>query len=314
MNFSKNEGQIKPNQTSPAFHSGFVAVMGRTNVGKSTLVNALLGQKITPISPRPQTTRRRQLGILTQEDAQIIFIDTPGLHEPLHKLGERMVAEAVEMLEDSDIILLIADLATLPQADDIQLAERIHLAERSQATILVLNKVDLLAEDRLESHAAAYCRLIPGAESIQVSALTGQGLDQLMAWIRKRLPEGPQYYPPDQVTDFYERDIAADLIRAAALNNLRDEVPHGIAIRIDQYQERNEHGAYIQATLFVERESHKPIVIGKNGGMLKKIGSEARQEIEAMSGRRVFLELRVKVRKDWRDDESALRLFGFNAQ
>lgn len=298
----------------PGFRSGFVAIMGRTNVGKSTLVNTALGQTITPISPRPQTTRRRQLGILTLENAQIIFIDTPGLHRPLHKLGERMVQEAEEALQDCDLILFMVDVASPPTEDDRRLAQQIQALQRAHQTLLVMNKVDLLSPEQIAAQEQVYHRLAPEAEAIKISALQGQSVQELIARLIERLPEGPLYYPPDQITDFYERDIAADLIRAAALNNLRDEVPHGIAVRIDQYKERNEHGAYIQATLFVERESHKPIVIGKDGAMLKKIGSEARLEIEAMSGRKVFLDLRVKVRENWRNDENALRLFGFRSE
>jgi GTP-binding protein Era len=295
------------------FRSGFVAVMGRTNVGKSTLINSILGQKITAISPRPQTTQRRQLGILSLENAQIIFIDTPGLHRPLHKLGERMVAEAEEVLEDSDVILFLVDLSSPPNEEDIRLAEKIRSLNRIQATILVLNKKDLLTEDQLSERAKSYHKLVPEADVIITSALEGSSVEQLLAKILEHLPEGPEYYPRDQITDFFERDIAADLIRAAALNHLKDEVPHGIAVRIDQYTEREDYGAYIRATVIVERESHKPIVIGKNGAMLKKIGSEARREIEAMSERKVYLDLRVKVRKDWRDDESALKMLGYRS-
>lgn len=293
------------------FHSGFVAVVGRTNVGKSTLINSLLGQPVAAVSPRPQTTRRRQLGILTLEHCQIIFVDTPGLHRPTHKLGEKMNQEAKDALEDSDLILFILDLATTPQPEDRLLAGLIGELNRPANVLMTLNKVDLLAPEQILPRTAEYQLLLPDVETIHVSAISPKSAQHLLEQIIRRMPEGPEYYPPDQITDLYERDIAADLIRAAALLHLRDEIPHGIAVRIDQFQERDEHGARIEATIFVERESHKGIVIGQKGAMLKKIGTTARMEIEAMNERRVFLDLHVKVRRGWRDDEQALKSFGF---
>ena len=293
------------------FHSGFIAVMGRPSVGKSTLMNTILGQKVAAISPRPQTTRRRQLGIYTTDQAQMVFIDTPGLHRPRHKLGESMVQQALEALADCDLVLFIADASLEPQPEDQLLAVQIDSQRRLSDTILVLNKIDLLPPEALEARQHAFQALLPQAEGCPVSAKQGRGVAELLQRLAERLPEGPLYYPPDQVTDLYEREIAADLVRAAALVHLRDEVPHGIAVRIDTFTERGETGAYIQATLFVERDSHKPIVIGQNGSMLKKIGTTARQEIEAMSERKVYLDLHVKVRKNWRDDEKALDRMGF---
>lgn len=294
-----------------SFKAGFVAVMGRPNVGKSTLINMLLGQKVAAVSPRPQTTRKRQMGILTTESAQVIFVDTPGIHKPKHKLGQAMNKEAADTLQSCDVILLIVDLTQAPDAEDVMLVDVLRQLHRPAPVILVLNKADLTDETALESHAQLYQGLVPTAVPITVSATRGDHLDQLLAAILERLPEGDPYFPPDQVTDLYERDLAADLIRESALIILRDEVPHGIAVRIDQYIEREDQGAYIEATLFVERESHKGIVIGQGGVMIKRIGSRARQEIEAMSDRKVFLELKVKVRKNWRDDEKVLRGFGF---
>jgi GTP-binding protein Era len=293
------------------FHSGFVAVVGRTNVGKSTLINSLLGQPVAAVSPRPQTTRRRQLGILTLEHCQIIFVDTPGLHRPTHKLGEKMNQEAKDALEDSDLILFIVDLSTSPQPEDRLLAGLIGEINRPASVLMALNKVDLLTPEQILSRTAEYQLLLQDIETIHVSAISAKSAQHLLEQIIRRMPEGPEYYPADQITDLYERDIAADLIRAAALLHLRDEIPHGIAVRIDQFQERDEHGAYIEATIFVERESHKGIVIGQKGAMLKKIGTTARMEIEAMNERRVFLDLHVKVRRGWRDDEQALKSFGF---
>ena len=290
--------------------SGYVAVAGRPNVGKSSIMNAFMGQKLAAVSQRPQMTRRRQLGILTLPEAQVIFVDTPGIHNPRHKLGELMNQEAAQTLEESDAILFVADASQPPNEEDGLLFDLLRSARRAPV-LLALNKIDLVSPETLEIHRAAFLEGIPHAAALPVAAARGDGLAGLLAAILAQLPEGELYFPADQLTDLYEREIAADLIREAALNLLRDEVPHGIAVRIDQYTERGEGGAYIEATLFVERESHKPILIGKNGQMLKKLGSQARQEIEAMSGRKVFLQLKVKVRKNWRDDEKVLRNFGY---
>jgi GTP-binding protein Era len=284
-------------------------------VGKSTLINALLGQKVAAVSPRPQTTRKRQMGILNLKRdnlvAQIIFVDTPGVHQPRHKLGEMMNREAVETLEDSDVILFVVDASQAPNEEDRILFDLLAGLKRRAPQILALNKIDLVDGERLEAYSASFTEGAPAAHATPISATKGDNLGSLLEEILARLPEGEPFFPEDQVTDLFEREIAADLIREAALKLLRDEVPHGIAVRIDQYKERNEHGAYIEATLLLERESHKPIVIGRGGKMLKQIGIAARQEIEAMSGRKVFLSLRVKVRKNWRDDEKVLRKFGY---
>ncbi len=294
-----------------SYKAGFVAVMGRPNVGKSTLVNALLGQKIAAVSPRPQTTRKRQLGILNLDEAQIVFVDTPGVHKALHKLGENMNKQAIDALQESDLILFLVDVSLLPQPEDHLLASLLGELIPSPPIILALNKADLASVEQLANNSAAFMALAPQATPITLSALKNENLSVLLDMLLARLAQGEPFFPPEQVTDLFEREIAADLIREAALYILRDEIPHGIAIRIDQYQERGEKGAFIEATLFVERESHKPIVIGQGGHMLKKIGTLAREKIEQMSGRKVFLQLRVKVRKNWRDDEKVLRWFGF---
>jgi len=286
---------------------GFVAVMGRPNVGKSTLINALIGQKVAAVSPRPQTTRRRQEGIYTTENYQIIFIDTPGVHQPRSKLGERMNIDARSALEHCDLVLFMVDASQMPSDEDKQLGSILHSAVRTERVLLVLNKIDLVQDSQIPDAQAAYQGLIPTNDCILISATRGDNRDALVTKIVAHLPTGEPFYPEEQVTDLFERDITADLIREACLYNLRYEVPHGIVVRIDEFTERNEQGVYIEATIFVERESHKGIAIGQNGQMLKKIGTAARIEIEAMSGKKVYLLLRVKVRKNWRDDEKLVK-------
>jgi GTP-binding protein Era len=294
----------------PANHkSGFAAVAGRPNVGKSTLINAFLGQIVAAVSPKPQTTQRRQLGILTREDAQVIFIDTPGIHKPLHKLGEWMNTDAQVSLDNADLILAIFSLRIPPSEDDRRVAARIGQHQNKKPILAALNKLDLVAPDELVSRQEEFRALLPDVEMIPISAANGDSCDHLLERIISLLPEGPQYYPQDQITDLYEREIAIDLIRAAALKKLHNEVPHAIAVRIDEYKDRNDHGAYIEATLFVERDSQKGIVIGKGGSMLRDIGTVARKDIEALTGRKVFLKLRVKVLRNWRNDPKALKRF-----
>ena len=293
------------------FHSGFIAILGKPNAGKSTLVNTLLGQKIAAVSPRPQTTRRRQLGILTTAEAQLVFVDTPGVHTPRHKLGQFFNQEAEEALDGVDIILFLVDISTAPDEDDRRISGLLSKLRHRPALILGLNKLDLVPVDLLEERRGAYQALVPDAPVLAFSATSRAGLPELLAYLTARLPARPAEFPEEQLTDLYEREIAIELIRESALIFLSQEVPHAIAVRLDEFTERGDKGAYIAATLFVERESQKGIVIGEGGTMLKKIGSAARKEVEAMSGRKVFLELRVKVAKNWRDDEDALRRFGY---
>jgi GTP-binding protein Era len=274
------------------------------------MMNALLGQPVSAVSARPQTTRRNQLGILTLENAQIVFVDTPGLHEERNKLGEFMNEQAIAALEDADVILFLADASETPNKEDKLLAKKVDGV--SQPVVLVLNKADLINEQQMDQRRKEYGSLVKSMHTLQVSAVERAGLAELLGLLLELIPGGEAYYPEEQVTDRYEKQIAADLIRAAALEMLRDEVPHGIAVRIDSFVERGDAGARIEATLFVERESHKGIVIGEGGKMIKEIGSKARKEIEAMSGRKVFLDLRVKVKANWRQDEKELQRFGYS--
>lgn len=294
----------------PDHRSGFVAVVGRPNVGKSTLMNALLGHKLAIVSPKPQTTRNRILGILTLDDLQAVFMDTPGIHRPRHKLGEFMLAEALSALPDADLVLWVVDLSRLPNEEDEQVATA--LSRQTRPVILVLNKMDITPPATQIEHGRLYRRLLPTvAEDLAISALTGQGVPAVVDLLRRYLPPGPRYYPPDQITDVQERFLAAELIREKALLHLREEVPYAVAVDLEEFTERPGGVVYIAARLFVERESQKGILIGHEGNMLKRIGSEARQEIEALLEKRVYLDLRVVVKPKWRRDPAELRRLGY---
>jgi len=297
------------NQQPPEGHrSGYVALAGKPNVGKSTLLNRLLQQGVMAVSSKPQTTRRRQIGILTLPQAQVVFLDTPGIHAPRHRLGKLMLDEAITALAEADLALAVFDVHAEPDAVDAQVVQALGM---NTPNLVALNKIDLADPASLQEHWDAYQALLPEAEMLAVSALRGDNLAELVERIVSRLPVGPRYYSEGEVTDAFERDIAADLIRAAGMQLLRQEVPHTLAVHVDDYQERGESGAFIGATLFVERESQKGIVIGKGGHMLRDIGTLARRQIEAMSGRKVYLELKVKVLPGWRDDERALHRLGY---
>lgn len=293
------------------FKSGYVAVIGRPNVGKSTLVNTLLKQRIAAVSPRPQTTRRRQLGIMTTPEAQIIFVDTPGLHIPHHKLGEYMNDVALAALEDADCITWLVDASEPPTEEDQLIATRVSALRHLPPIFLLLNKIDLVSPNVLQERQKSFLEMLPQAKPYSISALKGTSLKPVLAAVLDVIPDGEPFYDPEQITDLYEREIAIDLIREACLLHLSEEVPHAIAVRLDEYTDRSDTQSFIAATIFVERESHKGIVIGQGAAMLKKIGTTARTAIEDMSGHKVYLELRVKVNKNWRDNPEALQFLGY---
>jgi GTP-binding protein Era len=299
-----------PEELPPDHRSGFVAVIGKPNVGKSTLMNAYLGHKVAIVSEKPQTTRHRIRGILTRPDAQIIFVDTPGIHQPRHKLGEFMVETATKAIPDADVVLFMVDVSEMPTAEDEQIAELIAEYCRSPV-ILVLNKADLLPPEKVQPHSNAYFGLVKYDEWMMISATRGDNLDKLLNMIVARLPQGPRYYPPDQLTDQDMRFIAAELIREQVLRFLHQEVPHSVAVVVEEWKQRREDLTYIGANIFVEKDSQKGIIIGEGGSMLKRIGRAAREEIEQLVGTQVYLDLWVKVRKKWRKDEEELRRLGY---
>lgn len=292
----------------PDHRSGFVAVVGVPNVGKSTLMNYYLGQKVAIVTARPQTTRQQLLGILTRPDAQVIFVDTPGIHRPHTKLGEYMVEATRRAILDADVVLWVVDISNPPSRQEQEISR--WLADMPR-TIIALNKMDLVPADELPVRAEAYHELLPEAEWIPISAVQGDQCPRLLEAIIDDLPLGPRYFPEEQVTDQQERFIAAEMIREQVLNHLREEVPYAVAVMLEEFKERREDMLYISATVYVERETQKGILIGKGGQMLKTIGAAARQEIEKAFEAKVYLELWVKVRKNWRKDEKELRRFGY---
>lgn len=305
-----DEMYLGETELPPDHRSGFVAVVGRPNVGKSTLMNAYLGQKIAIVSDKPQTTRNRLLGILTRDDAQIIFVDTPGIHAPLHKLGEVMVETAVRAIPDADVVLFLVDASLPPTEEDALVADAIRERGTGLPVVLALNKIDLLPVSE-SPYADDYLALLQPAAWLPVSATRGDNRDELLDTLVACLPFGPRYYPGDQITDQQVRFIAAELIREAALRRLRQEVPYALAVVVDEFKQRSEHMTYVSATIFVERDSQKGIVIGQGGRTLKDIGRKARAEIEMLLETRVFLELWVKVRPKWRKMEDELRRLGY---
>ena len=327
-----NESAESPDQPFPALppdhRSGFIAVVGRPNVGKSTLLNRLLGQKIAITSPKPQTTRDQLLGILTTDDAQILFLDTPGIHRPLHKLGEYMVTVAAETMEDADVVLWLVDINVRPTDEEraiVEILERLHRKHKLPPLVVGFNQADRWKGDAAatEARQQEYLQLVDwlsgqarpdgtrACSAAVFSAVSGAGVADLLALLRGLLPLGPRYYPEDQVTDLQMRFIAGELIREKALKLLQDEVPHSVAVEVDEFVERSPTLTYISAVIYVERDSQKGIVLGEGGRMIKAIGQAARPEIEEMVGAKVYLELWVKVWERWRRRENLLRQLGY---
>lgn len=294
------------------FKSGFVTIIGRPNVGKSTLMNHLIGQKIAITSNKPQTTRNRIQTVYTDmERGQIVFLDTPGIHKAKNKLGEYMVNTAEHTLNEVDVILWLVEPSNFIGAGEQHIIEQ--LKKTKTPVILVINKVDTVSRDKILEFIDTYRKVYDFAEIVPASALRAQNLDTVLDMIFKYLPYGPQFYDKDTITDQPERAIVAEIIREKALHALDDEIPHGIAVCIDRMKQRKGQNIMdIEATIVCERDSHKGIVIGKGGAMLKKIGSNARYEIERLLEEQVNLKLWVKVKKDWRDSDSMMKNFGYN--
>ena len=293
------------------FKSGFVTLIGRPNVGKSTLMNYLIGQKIAITSNKPQTTRNRIQTVLTTDEGQIVFVDTPGIHKAKNKLGEYMVNVAEKTLNEVDVVLWLVEPTTFIGAGEQHIAKQLQRVKTP--VILVINKVDSVKREEILPAIAAYKDIYDFADIVPVSARSGDNTDELLRVIMKYLPYGPQFYDEDTVTDQPERQIVAELIREKALHSLQDEIPHGIAVAIDRMKMQTKV-MHIDATIICERDSHKGIIIGKQGSMLKKIGSTARYEIERMLDCKVNLKLWVKVKKDWRDSEFLMKNFGYREE
>ncbi|MFP7279799.1 GTPase Era [Exiguobacterium indicum] len=292
------------------FKSGFVSIIGRPNVGKSTFLNRVIGQKIAIMSDKPQTTRNKIQGVYTTEDVQTIFIDTPGIHKPKHKLGDFMMKVATNALREVDAILFMVNVTEPKGKGDDFIIEK--LKELDTPIILVMNKVDLIHPNDIPPIIESYKNELEFAAVVPISALQGNNVGPLLEEIAKILPEGPMYYPADQVTDHPERFIISEMIREKVLQKTRDEVPHSIAVAIDQIKTReNGNMVDVHATILIERDSQKGIIIGKRGALLKEIGSEARTDIEMLLGTKVYLNLWVKVQKDWRNKAGQLRELGF---
>lgn len=289
------------------FHSGFITIVGRPNVGKSTLMNALVGEKVAIVSNRPQTTRNRIMGVMTRPEWQIVFLDTPGIHHPRTKLGESMMQSVKDAMDGMDGLLTLVDATQVGEQDRKIVQE---MGQRKVPKVLALNKIDLVPKERLLGLMASFAQA--GYDAIiPISAKTGDGLPELEAQLVKNLPEGPKYFPDDMMTDQPERVLCAEIIREKALWNLRDEVPHGVGVEMLSIKETRPGLTEIHANIYCERASHKSIIIGRQGAMLGKIGSEARRDIEKLLDTHVSLKLWVKVREDWRNRAGDLRALGY---
>ncbi len=300
-----------PPITNSPHRTGFCVIVGRPNVGKSTLLNFYVGAKVTIVSDKPQTTRRVVRGILTRPDAQIVFVDTPGIHRPIHPLGKFMVRSAVDTLEDMSVVVFVVDGSKMPTREDEDIAEMLN--DRVTAPVLLaLNKMDLLKRDAVGEITQAYFDLVQHADWMRISATKKLNTDKLLDMIVARLPEGPALYPDDEITDTPMQFLAAELVREQLLINTRQEIPHSIAVQVDEWEERSPDLTYISAIIWVEKESQKAIVIGERGSMLKKVGQAARKEIEQWLGHQAYLELIVKVRQQWRRDDRMLQELGYS--
>ncbi|CUH94164.1 GTPase Era [Propionispora sp. 2/2-37] len=291
------------------YKSGFVAIVGRPNVGKSTLLNSLIGQKVAIMSDKPQTTRNKILCVLTLPDAQILFIDTPGIHKPKHKLGEYMVQTAENTLHEVDVIIFVIDAASDLGAGDQYILERLKTVKTP--VILAINKIDQMPPAEILPVITQYVDKFNFAAVVPISALHSTNLADLITEVKSYLAPGPQYYPEDMLTDQPERMVIAELIREKILHLTREEIPHAIAVDIEEITARDNDNLYIRAVIYVERESQKGIVIGSGGKLLKEIGYLARKDIENLLGSKSFLDLWVKVKKDWRNRDNTLRSFGY---
>ncbi len=292
-----------------SYKSGFVSVIGRPNVGKSTLLNSVTGQKIAIMSDKPQTTRNTIRGVITNEECQLVLIDTPGIHKPKTKLGEYMVNVASETIKEVDLVLFLVEANVQPGAQDINIIQQ--LKQVKTPVFLILNKVDLINKEKLLAIIDSYNKLMDFKSIIPISALKNDGIDIIIKEALNYIPEGPQFFSEDMLTDQPEKVIAAEMIREKVLLNLDDEVPHGVGVEVTSFKERNDGLINIQATIYCEKSSHKGIIIGKQGTMLKKIGSAARYEIERLLDTKVFLELWVKVKPDWRNSDNMLKTLGY---
>jgi len=306
------KGGEQPKTVSKPFKSGFAAIVGRPNVGKSTLLNRITGHKIAIVSDKPQTTRNRIRGVYTDENAQIVFLDTPGIHKPFSKLGDYMVKAAEGALDEVDVVLFLTDVSEELGGGDRYIIER--LKNVKTPVILVLNKIDKVSRDGVLPVIDAYRRLHDFTEIVPVSAARGDNVERLLELVIQYLPEGPMFYPPGQVTDHPERFICAELIREKILLLTREEVPHSVAVEIERMETDDRGLVRIGAVIYVERESQKGILIGKGGAMLKEIGRLAREEMERLLGSKIFLELWVKVKKDWRNHEAFLKSMGYRTE
>lgn len=294
------------------FKSGFVAVVGRPNVGKSTLINSLIGQKVLIMSDKPQTTRNKIMCVLTQEDAQILFIDTPGIHKPKHKLGELMVQTAQSTLKEVDVVLMVADGTASFGSGEEYIIEQLRAVRTP--VILAINKIDMLSKEAIFPIIRQYQERFDFQAIVPISALEHIQLESLVDEIKTHLESGPQYYPEDMITDQPERLVIAEMIREKALHLTREEIPHAIAVEIEEIKTRPNEDLYVRAVIYVERESQKGIVIGAKGGLLKEIGRLAREDVQGLLGSKVYLDLWVKVKKDWRNRDVMLRTLGYKGE